>query len=136
MPEFPTFPLQPSRLAEALPLLRIVLAGLDRAGWDAHCAAMAGLGGGVLASAAPGGALHGIASWRPDDDFRSGGVLRVELIAALELSAANPVRASLRKGLVRLCVARGAAGLLFPAAHAREAGALRRSCHDPAAARG
>ena len=65
MPEFPTFPLQPSRLAEALPLLRIVLAGLDRAGWDAHCAVSL-----LLASAAPGGALHGIASWRPDDDFR------------------------------------------------------------------
>ena len=128
MPEFSTFPLEPARFAEALPLVRIVLPWLDRTEWGAHCAAMADLGGGVLASAAPGGALHGIASWRPDDDFRSGGVLRVELMAALEFSAANPVRASLRRGLVRLCVARGAVGLLFPAPRAREAGALRRSC--------
>ncbi len=113
MPGLSTFQLEPVRFGEALPLVRLVLAGLDRAGWRAHCAAIVGLGGGVLASAAPGGALHGIASWRPDHDLRLGPVLRVEMIAALELSPANPVRASLCSALEQLCMERDSAGLLL-----------------------
>jgi hypothetical protein len=120
MPEFSTFQLQPARFGEALPLVRMVLAGLDQASWRAHCASVVGLGGGVLASAARGGPLHGIASWRPDHDLRLGQVLRVEMIAALEFSAANPVRASLCSALVRLCSERDAAGLLLNLALHRE----------------
>ena len=116
MPEFSTFPLEPGRFAEALPLVRMVRAGLDQASWRAHCASVVGLGGGLL---------HGIASWRPDHDPRLGRVLRVEIIAALELSAAAPVRASLCGGLVRLSVEREAAGLLLPETRAREASVVR-----------
>ena len=109
MPDFSTSQLEPTRLNEALPLVQMSLRGVDGPRWLSHCAAMARAGGGVLATAAPDGALFGIASWRPDDDLQLGAMLRVELMVAIELSASNPVRISLCDALGKLCERAGAA---------------------------
>ncbi len=110
MTHFLTYELDEERFDEALPLVRMAIPGLDRERWRAHCRQMARQGGGVLATAA-GNALHGIASWHPDEDLRLGRVLRVEMIAALELSGANPVRAALCEALEALCVVHDAVGI-------------------------
>jgi hypothetical protein len=110
MPHFLTSALDEERFDEALPLVRMAIPGLDRERWHAHCRQMARQGGGVLAAAAD-GALHGIASWHPDEDLRLGKVLRVEMIVALELSSANPVRAALCETLETLCAAHDAVGI-------------------------
>lgn len=110
MPHFLTSALDEERFDEALPLVRMAIPGLDRQRWRTHCRQMARQGGGVLAAAAD-GALHGIASWRPDEDLRLGRVLRVEMIVTLELSDANPVRAALCETLEALCAAHDAVGI-------------------------
>jgi hypothetical protein len=110
MSDFLTTALDEERYDEALPLVRMAIPGLDRERWRAHCRQMARQGGGALAAAAD-GALHGIASWHPDEDLRLGRVLRVEMIVALELSGANPVRAALCETLEALCVAHDAVGI-------------------------
>ena len=111
MAKFDTFPIDPDRLGEALPLVRMSIPGITETRWLGHCSQMIRLGGGVIAAAAPDGALHGIASWRPDDDLRLGLVLRVEMMVAIELSAASPVRTALCDALEALCLDHEAVGV-------------------------
>lgn len=111
MPKFLTFDLFHDRLGEALPLVRMAVPGIDERRWSAHCHQMIRLGGGVLAASAEEGALHGVASWRPEEDLRLGRVLRVEMMVALELSDANPVRTALCDALEALCEGHEAVGI-------------------------
>lgn len=111
MTEFKAFPLTSDRMGEALPLIRMSVPGMSETRWLAHCDQTIRQGGGVLAAAAPDGTLHGVASWRPDDDLRLGRVLRVEMMAALELSAANPVGTALCGALEALCPDHDAFGI-------------------------
>ncbi len=108
---FLTSSLDDRRFAEALPLVRMAIPGIEDARWLAHCRQMARLGGGVLAAAAGDSELQGIASWRPDEDLRLGRVLRVEMMVALELSVANPVRTALCDALEALCLVHDAIGV-------------------------
>ena len=111
MPNFQTVQLDEARFAEAVPLVRLAIAGIEQDRWLAHCRQMIALGGGVLGAAAEDSALHGVASWRPDEDLRLGRVLRVEMMVALELGVANPVRTALCESLESLCGDLGAVGV-------------------------
>jgi hypothetical protein len=111
MTKFTAFALSGDRLGDALPLVRMSIPGMTETRWLAHCHQMIRLGGGALAAAASDDVLHGIASWRPDDDLRLGRVLRVEIIVALELSAANPVGTALCDALEALCAEHEAIGV-------------------------
>jgi hypothetical protein len=99
MPRILTFELFHDRLGEALPLVRMAVPGVDERRWFAHCHQMVRLGGGVLGAAAEDAALQGVATWRPEEDLQLGRLLRVEMMVALELSVANPVRAALCESL-------------------------------------
>lgn len=103
MTHFLTTQLDDDRFREALPLVRMAIPGIDERRWFAHCYQMIRLGGGVLAAATKDAALHGVASWRPEEDLRLGRVLRVEMMVAFELSLANPVRTALCDALEALC---------------------------------
>ena len=103
MSHFLTLQLDPERLCEALPLLRLALAGLDELRWVAHCEDLARAGGGVLAVAAADVAFHGVALYRPQSDLCRGKVLRVDMLMAYEFSPAGPVRAALLAALEDTC---------------------------------
>jgi hypothetical protein len=111
MAHFLTVQLDQDRFGEVLPLVRIAIPGVDEQRWFAHCHQMIRLGGGVLAAATEDFSLHGVASWRPEEDLRLGRVLRVEMLVALELSHANPVRTTLCDALEALCASHDAVGV-------------------------
>ncbi|MGZ8282116.1 MAG: hypothetical protein ACXWUN_04070 [Allosphingosinicella sp.] len=113
MPHFRTFRLDPSRLGEALPLVRMAFPDFDRLRWTEYCGNLVRLNGGVLVAATSDEDIQGLAIYHPEDDLRLGRIVRVDAMVAFELNPANPVRQALCAGVDALCDTMEARGILL-----------------------
>ncbi|MCL6740690.1 hypothetical protein LZ518_06030 [Sphingomonas sp. RB56-2] len=106
MPRLLVSNLELERVSEAYPLIRrTARVGPER--WEAFCRQLAKQGGGVLAVLAEDRRVHGVAAYLPVASLRHGSALRVEAIAAFELSHVSLVRNVLSGALNELAREKG-----------------------------
>jgi hypothetical protein len=110
MPHFDIVHLREDRIAEAWLLVRMAAPSVALERWTRFAAAIRSRGG-VLGAIAGGGALHGVAAYRLDEDLRHGATIRVDLLVTCELSASAPVRAALVEALEVIARSHGCAAL-------------------------
>lgn len=127
MPRLKVSNLELGRASEAYPLIRRV-ARVDPDQWEAFCREITQQEGGVLAVLAEDRHVHGVAAYLPVTSLRHGRSLRVEAIAAFELTHFALVRDALsaaldemarQKGCGTLMVSLDAKGLLCPRSRRR-----------------
>jgi hypothetical protein len=127
MPKLLVSNLELERVSEAYPLIRRQ-AQVGPEQWEAFCRQLAQQGGGVLAVMAEDERVHGVAAYLPVTSLRHGSALRVEAIAAFELSHISRVRDVLsvaldelarQKGCDVLMVSLDAKGLTSPRSRRR-----------------
>lgn len=98
MPKLLVSKLEAEHMAEAYPLIRrMARVGPER--WEAFGRQLADQGGGVLAVRAEDRSVHGVAAYLPVASLKHGNALRVEAIAAFELSHVSLVRNALSAAL-------------------------------------
>jgi hypothetical protein len=128
MPRLLVNDLELERVSEAYPLIRR-MARVGPEQWDAFCRQLVQQGGGVLAVLAEDQRVHGVAAYLPVCSLRHGSALRVEAIAAFELSHVSRVRDALsaalddlarKKGCEVLMVSLDAKGLSSPRSRRRQ----------------
>lgn len=112
MPKLFITTLEPERLADAYPLIRH-LAWVGSAQWEKFARELGDKGGGVLAVEAEDGHIHGVAAYLPVTSLKHGKALRVEAIAAFELSHAAPVRNLLSEALDDLARSQGCSAVIM-----------------------
>jgi hypothetical protein len=112
MPRLLVINLEPERLSEAYPLIRRQ-AQVGPKQWEAFCRQLAEQGGGVLAVLAEDQRVHGVAAYLPVASLRHGSALRVEAIAAFELSHVSLVRNALSAALDELARKKGCEALMI-----------------------
>ena len=127
MPRLFVSNLELGRVSEAYPLIRRQ-AQVGPEQWEAFCRQLVEQGGGVLAVLAEDQRVHGVAAYLPVTSLRHGSALRVEAIAAFELSHISRVRDVLsaaldelarKKGCEVLMVSLDAKGMSSPRSHRR-----------------
>lgn len=106
MPEFRVVELAERDLAQAYPLARSA-AGVSSSRWSGYGQQVMAAGGGVLGVGSAGPCLYGLAAYRLQETLRYGPVLSVDLLAAIDVSSARPVRATLCSGLDAIARKRG-----------------------------
>lgn len=111
MPRLLVSNLELGRVSEAYPLIRR-MARVGPEQWEAFCRQLAEQGGGVLAVLAEDHRVHGVAAYLPVASLRHGSALRVEAIAAFELSHVSPVRTALSAALDELARQKGCEALM------------------------
>ena len=112
MPRLFVSNLELGRVSEAFPLIRrTARVGPQR--WEAFCRQLAQQGGGVLAVLAEDHRVHGVAAYLPVASLRHGSALRVEAIAAFELSHVSLVRDALSAALDELARQKGCEALMI-----------------------
>ena len=112
MPRLFVSNLEPGRVSEAYPLIRRQ-AQVDLEQWEAFCGQLVKQGGGVLAVLAEDQRVHGVAAYLPVTSLRHGSALRVEAIAAFELSHISRVRNVLSTALDELARKKGCEALMI-----------------------
>jgi hypothetical protein len=127
MPRLLVSNLQLERVSEAYPLIRRQ-ARVGPEQWETFCRQLVEQGGGVLAVMAEDERVHGVAAYLRVTSLRHGSALRVEAIAAFELSHISRVRDVLsvaldevarQKGCDVLMVSLDAKGLSSPRSRRR-----------------
>jgi hypothetical protein len=106
MPKLTVSNLEPGRVSEAYPLIRRQ-ARICPQQWEDFCRQLEQQGGGVLAVIAEDERVHGVAAYLPVASLRHGSALRVEAIAAFELSHVSRIRDALSGALDELARAKG-----------------------------
>ena len=106
MPRLLVSNLELGRVSEAYPLIRRQ-AQVGPEQWEAFCRQLVEQGGGVLAVIAEDERVHGVAAYLPVTSLRHGSALRVEAIAAFELSHISRVRDVLSVALDELARQKG-----------------------------
>lgn len=112
MPRLFVSNLELGRVSEAYPLIRR-MARVGAQQWEAFCRQLALNGGGVLAVLAEDHRVHGVAAYLPVASLRHGSALRVEAIAAFELSHVSLVRNALSAALDELARQKGCEALMI-----------------------
>lgn len=111
MPRLLVSNLELERVSEAYPLIRRQ-ARVGPEQWVAFCRQLTQQGGGVLAVLAEDHRVHGVAAYVPVASLRHGSALRVEAIAAFELSHVSLVRNALSAALDELALQKGCDALM------------------------
>ena len=111
MPRLLVSNLEIERVSEAYPLIRRQ-AHVGPEQWEAFCRQLVEQGGGVLAVLAEDQRVHGVATYLPVASLRHGSALRVDVIAAFELSHIARVRDVLSAALDELARKKGCEALM------------------------
>jgi hypothetical protein len=111
MPKLLVSNLDMDRVSEAYPLIRRQ-AQVGPEQWETFCHQLVEQGGGVLAVIAEDQRVHGVAAYLPVSSLRHGSALRVEAIAAFELSHVSLVRNALSSALDELAREKGCGVLM------------------------
>ena len=99
MPDLTIRQLDRSDLDQAWPLVNCTSRIPSLLGWRRFAGHLFERGGGVVGIAAPDGHFHGIATYEPIAEKRSGRLLQVDILVAFELSRRAPVRRALCEAL-------------------------------------
>lgn len=106
--------LDKGQLVEAWPLVRMAATHTSADWWIGDATLLMERGGGILAARAPGGAIHGIATYEVARKYGFGRVLAVSTLLAFELSGRAPVKRMLCDSLKAIAAAFGCDDVVAP----------------------